>query len=289
MFFVSGITGNIGGATARALLAEGKQVRALVRDPHKATAWAEQGVELRAGDLTDADALAAALEGVDGAFLMQPTPIGVTRDFPEAHALNAGIVGALDRAPPPRAVVLSSVGSEKPSGLGNITQTHLLERALDRFIFPLAFVRPGSLLENYVHSLGRADATGVVDSFLQPIDRAFPMTATADVGAEVARLLVEGWTGRRIMEIGDYRSPADLAAAMAEVLGKPVEAKAIPRAYWSAVLGQMGLTPEQAANWEEMQDGFNSGWIDFGRPGAESVPGSTPPAAVFGRVGRDGS
>jgi uncharacterized protein YbjT (DUF2867 family) len=36
MYLVMGITGNVGGATARHLLKEGKQVRALVRDREKA-------------------------------------------------------------------------------------------------------------------------------------------------------------------------------------------------------------------------------------------------------------
>ena len=284
MFFIPGITGQIGGATAKAVLARGKQVRALVRDPSRAQSWADQGVELRTGDLTDPVALAAALEGVEGAFLMQPTPIGVTREFPEARALTDAIVAALDRTPPPRAAVLSSVGSEHSRELGNITQTHFLEQALERFTFPLAILRPGSLMENNLHSLQRAGDTGVFDSFLQPVDRAFPMTATVDVGSEVARLLVEGWTGRKIVEVGSYWTPAQIADAMAETLGKPVKAKAIPREYWNAVLGQMGLSGDKAANWEEMQDGFASGWIDFGRPGTETVAGTTTPAQVFGQV-----
>lgn len=281
MFFVAGISGQIGGAAARALLAAGKQVRSLVRDPGKNDAWANQGVELRLGDLTDADALAYALDGVEGAFLMQPTPIGVTRDFPEAHALTDAIVTALDRSSPPRAVVLSSVGSEQRHGLGNITQTHMLEQALDRFTFPLAIVRAGALLENNLQALGRARDTGTFASFLQPVDRPFPMAATADVGAEVARLLVEGWNGRRVVEVGSYYTPTQIARAIGEAVGKPVEARAIPRNEWNGVLGQMGLTPEQAANWEEMQDGFNAGWINFGAAGAVSVAGSTSPATVY--------
>lgn len=77
---------------------------------------------------------------------MQPTPIGLMPDFPEAHALTDAIVTALDRSPPSRAAVLSSVGSEQSHGLGNITQTHILEQVLDRFAFPLAIVRAGALL-----------------------------------------------------------------------------------------------------------------------------------------------
>ena len=284
MFFIAGITGHIGGAAARALLAEGEQVRALVRDRARASHWSDQGVELRTGDLTDAAALSAALEGVEAAFLMQPTPMGVTRDFPEAHALTDAIVGALDRTPPPRAVVLSSVGSEQSSGLGNITQTYMLEQALARFTFPMAIVRPGALLENNLALLDRAGETGIFDTFLQPVERGFPMAATADVGAEIAHLLVEGWEGRRIIEFGSRYAPTQIATAMAEALGRPVEARAIPRDQWGAVLKRMGLTPEKAMNWEEMQDGFNSGWIDFGRPGTDSVAGKIAPSKVFSQA-----
>ncbi len=287
MFFVAGITGQVGGATARTLLEQGFGVRALVRDPRKAVDWAARGVEVRCGDLTDSKAVAAALAGVEGAFLMQPTPTGVTRDFVLAHALTDSIVAALRDTPPPRLAVLSSVGSERASGLGNVTQTHLFEEALKAFSFPIAVVRAGSLLENYLFSATRAGETGVFESFLQPVDRGFPMTATKDVGAEIARLLIQGWAGRRIVEVGSHYSPDDLARAMATVLGKPVVASAIPRHAWGAVLAHMGLSPEQAANWEEMQDGFNLGWLDFGVAGTESVPGSTTPKAVFAQEPRE--
>jgi uncharacterized protein YbjT (DUF2867 family) len=43
MYLVMGITGNVGGATARHLLTQGKQVRALVRNREKAAKWADQG------------------------------------------------------------------------------------------------------------------------------------------------------------------------------------------------------------------------------------------------------
>jgi nucleoside-diphosphate-sugar epimerase len=39
MYAVMGITGNVGGAVARALLAKGEQVRGIVRNPEKAAEW----------------------------------------------------------------------------------------------------------------------------------------------------------------------------------------------------------------------------------------------------------
>ena len=46
MYAVMGITGNVGGAVARTLLAKGEKVRGIVRNPEKAAEWQKQGVEL---------------------------------------------------------------------------------------------------------------------------------------------------------------------------------------------------------------------------------------------------
>src|SRR5690349_15597550 len=68
---VTGATGKQGGATARALLAAGIGVRALVRDPAKARPLADLGAELVRGDLNDPASLRAAAEGVRGVFSVQ--------------------------------------------------------------------------------------------------------------------------------------------------------------------------------------------------------------------------
>ncbi|HEY5817176.1 MAG TPA: NAD(P)H-binding protein [Mesorhizobium sp.] len=284
MFFVSGITGKVGGAAATRLLNAGKPVRALVRDATQAAHWADRGVELREGSLTDGAALADALQGVDAAFLMQPTPFAVTPDFPEARAITAGIVSGLRQVQPSRLVILSSIGSERPGGLGNINQTQILEAALADYQRPVAIVRAGSFLENYIPSLDRARGTGVFDSFLQPTFRRFPMVASQDIGRVVAELLASEWSGRRVIELGTPTSPDDLAAAMARVLHREVVARAIPRDAWTPALASIGLPADSIGPWEEMQDGFNSGWIDFGAPGAEIVRGTVTPSAVFAGV-----
>ena len=285
-FLVAGITGNVGGAAARRLLEEGHTVRTLARDRQKAAEWADKGVDIRQGDFLDPAAVAAALEGVAGAYLMMPPILVPSPDYPEARAVIASFQEALRRTPPPRLVLLSSIGSEQSSGLGNITTTHLMEEALYDLPFPTAFVRAGGFLENYLGGLGAASATGVYYSFFQPVDRAFPMIATADIGAEVARLLVGGWEGKKIVEIGSPVSANDLARAMGEALGRPVEAQAIPRDRWAATLETFGMAPGSTGLYEEMLDGFNTGWIAFGVPGAEPVAATITPAQFFAQAGR---
>ncbi|HEX6041303.1 NmrA family NAD(P)-binding protein [Longimicrobium sp.] len=290
MFLVAGITGQVGGAAARRLLDAGHAVRALVRDPRRASAWADRGVDVRQGDLNDAGAVATALDGVEGAFLMLPPVMAPAPGHPEARAIITSVREALRQAPPPRLVVLSSIGSERTSGLGIITSTHLLEQALADAPFPVAFVRAGAFIENLAHGLERVAETGYFDTFLVPTERAVPMIATEDIGGQVARLLAEEWSGARIVELGTRYSPDDVARDMAAVLGRPVRARAIPRAQWPAVLEAIGIPAGRTGPYEEMEDSFNAGWIDFGVAGTEPVAGTTTPAQVFARAlqARDG-
>lgn len=65
---VTGATGNVGNAIARALVAERRPVRALVRDPERARAVLPEGCTLVRGDVTDAASVAAAMDDVESVF-----------------------------------------------------------------------------------------------------------------------------------------------------------------------------------------------------------------------------
>src|SRR6187431_1246276 len=65
--FVTGGAGFIGLAVVRRLVARGDRVIAVVRDPDRATALADLGVETRAGDLTRTAAIVDAMRGTDAA------------------------------------------------------------------------------------------------------------------------------------------------------------------------------------------------------------------------------
>jgi len=60
---LTGATGLLGNAIARALIADGRSVRALVRSPDKAAAVVPRPCELVPGDVTDPPSLAVAVQG----------------------------------------------------------------------------------------------------------------------------------------------------------------------------------------------------------------------------------
>ena len=277
MYAVMGITGKVGGAVARTLLAKGKKVRGIVRNPEKAAEWQKQGVELFKADYDDLDALTAAFTDVAGVFVMIPPNFAPAQGFAETKATLKVLHEALSRALPSKAVYLSSIGAEQASGLGLITSSHLLEETLSDLPFSHTFLRAGWFFENSAGEVASARNEGQIMFQLHPLDRKFPLVATADIGKVGAETLTQSWTGIRHIEVAgpeDY-SPLDIADAFAEAVGRPVEAIVVPRAEWETLWVSQGMPKGRTAPRAEMVDGFNSGWIHFGVPGTEHVDGVT--------------
>src|SRR5580700_8119056 len=210
MFTVMGITGKVGGAVAENLLAAGKPVRGVVRDPEKAKAWAERGVELVQSAYDDAAGLAEAFTGAEGVFAMIPPDFAPAPGLPDQKRTIAAISEALKQARPGKAVFLSSIGSEQPSGLGLITSTHLMEEAMRTLPIPVAYLRAGSFMENWLGALDHIRATGEMPFFYAPLDRKFPLVASKDIGLAGARALQDSWTGERVIEVNGPVGGTDL-------------------------------------------------------------------------------
>ena len=62
---VTGATGFVGSQVVEELLARGEAVRALVRNPARAAAWRQRGIEVIVGDIRDAVAVRRAVHGID--------------------------------------------------------------------------------------------------------------------------------------------------------------------------------------------------------------------------------
>jgi uncharacterized protein YbjT (DUF2867 family) len=283
MYAITGITGKVGGALAQTLLSANQPVRAVVRDSGRAQAWAERGCEVAAANLDDAASLAAAFEGVDGVFFLPPSEFDPLPGFPEARAVIDAVKTALESAHPGKVVCLSTIGAQATQS-NLLTQRTLMEQALSELPMPVAFLRPGWFMENAAWDVGPARDEGVVHSFLQPLDKAVPMVATADVGRVAAQLLQETWSGKRVVELeGPQRvSPNDIAAAFAEILGRPVRAEAVPRETWGALFRAQGTKDPMPRI--QMLDGFNEGWIDFEGDEATVIKGRVELETVLRRL-----
>ena len=261
MFAITGITGQVGSAVARALIDNGQRVRAVVRDAAKGAAWARKGCEVAVADLDDAAALKKAFADVEGVFFVLPPVFDPSPNFGEARRVIAAVREALDAVRPAKVVSLSTIGAQALQP--NLLQQHRLqEESLGSLPLPITFLRAAWFMENAVWDVAPARATGVIPSFLYPLDKPVAMVATEDVGRVAAELLQETWQGKRVVELEGARlAPNDVAAAFSRVLDREVRMDVVPRATWEALFKSQGMkNPEPRA---QMLDGFNEGWIAF--------------------------
>ena len=122
---------------------------------------------------------------------------------------------------------------------------------------------------------------GVIQSFLQPLDKPVPMVATADIGCSAAELLQEMWNGHRVVELEGPRrvTPKEIAASFASLLGHPVRVEVVPRETWESLFKSQGM--KNPAPRIQMLDGFNEGWIEFEGKGVGSRKGKVALESVL--------
>jgi len=262
MFAITGITGQVGGQLAARLLAAGLPVRAVVRDAAKGEAWRAKGCEVAVAEMHDAAALNRAFGGAAAVFVLLPPVFDPSPDFDETRRHVAALVEALSAARPERVVALSTIGAQAAEP-NLLSQLGIMEEALGGLGLPVSLLRAAWFVENLAWDVAPARATGVLASYLQPLDRPVAMVATADIAEAAAELLQQKWEGCQVVDLEGPRrlAPVDLAAALSAALGREVLAQAVPRADWEAHFRRDGM--RNPGPRMRMLDGFNEGWIDF--------------------------
>ncbi len=262
MYAITGITGQVGGAVARTLLANNQRVRAVLRDPARGKTWQQQGCELAVAEMHDARALEHAFSNANAAFILLPPNFDPSAGFPETRSILSTLFDALESARPGRVVCISTVGAHAPQE-NLLTQLSMMEHTLGNLSMPVTFLRPAWFLENAAWDVALAKTQGEFPSFLQPLERKIPMVATADVGRVAAELLQQNWQGVRVVELeGPHGvSPNDIAGALTQLLGREIKARAVPRDQWEALFREQGASNPNPRM--QMLDGFNQGWLSF--------------------------
>jgi uncharacterized protein YbjT (DUF2867 family) len=274
MYAITGVTGKVGGAVARALLADGQSVRAVVRNPDKGQVWKDRGCEVALATIEDGASLSVAFQRAEAVFVLVPPNFDPSPEFSEAREIAKALHSALAAARPKRVIYLSTIGAQARE-INLLTQHSIIEKAIGDLPIPITFLRPAWFMENCRWDVAPARETGVVPSFLQPLDKPVPMVAAADIGKLAAELLQEKCEGHRVIELeGPTRvTPNQIATTLAKLLDKPVRMQVVPRESWDALFRSQGM--KNPIPRMRMLDGFNEGWIEFEQGKSGSQKGST--------------
>jgi NADH dehydrogenase len=179
---VTGATGFVGPHVVHTLRARDIPVRALVRDPSRASRLAAWGVELARGDVTDPASLGAATEGVDAVVQLVAIIRGKPEDFERVMAQGTrDLVAAAQDAGVRRFVLASALGLDERSkdavpyfAAKWQMERAVLESGLEHVILRPSFVfgRDGGVLPTFVRLARYAPVTPIIGpgtQRLQPI------------------------------------------------------------------------------------------------------------------------
>ena len=231
--------------------------------------------------MEDGEALARALAGTQGAYLLNPPDLRATDALARARVVGDALVRAIRASRVPHVVFLSSIGAQHEAGTGPIRALHLIEDRLRTSGAKLTLLRPTYFLENWGSSLPAAARDGVLPTFF-PADLSIPMIATKDVGLAAADALLHPPPKERILELAgplDY-SPADIARSVASILGREVTPSVAPLDAAVPTLTSFGISEHVAALFREMYEGFIQGHVAWDGKG-ERRRGRTTPEDTF--------
>jgi uncharacterized protein YbjT (DUF2867 family) len=239
-FLVTGATGTVGRLVVEELLAAGKPVRALTRNPAKADLPA--GVEIVGGDLARLDSLTGVFDGVEA-----------------AHLIN---FAGDDYAPLPDGAGLAKLAAE--AGVRRITllggrADGELEQALTAADIEWTVLHPVEFMSNTLRWWAQTVRTeGVIK---EPFgDRLSALVHERDIAAVAATVLAEGGHGGRTYTLTGPEAITlrEKVAILGAAIGKEVRFVELTvdeaRAKWRAdgmgeetvefLVGALGNTPE---------------------------------------------
>jgi uncharacterized protein YbjT (DUF2867 family) len=220
MILVIGATGTNGREVVQRLAREGKQVRALVRNPAKADGLRLPNVELAQGDLDDPASLDRAFEGVSRAFVVTAVDERSVGWFRNAF-------DAAKRAGKPHVVKFSGMGAGTADS-ALLRQHGDTDEMLKGSGLPYTILRPNSFFQNMLWSAGTIKGHG---AFYLPMRDAWQsLVDVRDIAAVAVKVLTEPGHEGQVYEITgpESLSYADVAATLTRVLGKPVRYVDVP-------------------------------------------------------------
>ncbi|MEV6424569.1 NmrA family NAD(P)-binding protein [Streptomyces sp. NPDC051662] len=230
---VTGATGRQGGATARALLATGVPVRALVRDPatDRAKAVEALGAELVTGDLYDRDSVTRAAAGARAVFSVQMPDLS-GRAFEGEVAQAVGLIEGARAAGVPQFVHTSVSGAgQHTSWIKDrwawmepyyTAKAGIQDRVRAAGFRHWTLIKPGFFMENFLPSeeimFPRGVEGGLV-SLLKPATR-LSLIAVEDIGTAAAAAIAEPERFDRVeLELaGDHLAMTDIAEVLSRGL-----------------------------------------------------------------------
>ena len=219
--FVTGATGNQGGAVARQLLNNGWYVCGLTRNPDSPAAQSLRGggAVIVQGDLDDRSSLESAMEGVYGVFSFPNLSLGLETEIRQGKT----IADVAKKAGVKHFVQASVGGVERNSGVPHFESKWLIEQHVRELGLQATFLRPTFFMENF-NCKREQILNGSYESLGINPNKSLQMISVDDIGkfAALAFENPENYIGQGIELAGDEMTEPEIAKVFAKVIGKQI-------------------------------------------------------------------
>jgi uncharacterized protein YbjT (DUF2867 family) len=254
MYIITGASGRVGSAVVANLIKKGKAVKGIIRDEKKADKLKQQGAEVAIADAFNLQALTEAVKGGSTLFAITPETGKNDDVIADTKKILENYRKAVEASAIKKVVGLSSIGAQFNKNSGNLLMSYLLEHAFEGLDVQTTFIRPSYYFSNWMMSLPMIKEKGILATFY-PVDMKISMVSPIDVAAYAQDILTKDDDGSKIYELlGHDYSPADVAKAFANALGREVKAQQIPRDQWGKTLREAGFSPDGIRNFVEMTE-----------------------------------
>ncbi len=238
-----GGTGTIGRATARALVAAGHRVTALVR-PSSRNAVLPPEVTLRTGPVGGRGTLASAMTGQDAVISCLASRTGAPADaWAIDHDAHVAALAAATDAGVPRFVLLSAICVQKPR-LAFQHAKLAFEAKLRAAPLAWSIVRPTAYFKSLSGQLARLQAGKPYLIFGDGRLTACKPISDGDLGRYLTLCLTDPDLQGRILPIGGpgpALTPRDIGEMLFDLLGKPPRFRSAPPGLLRTVAAALSL------------------------------------------------
>ncbi|GAB51101.1 SDR family oxidoreductase [Atlantibacter hermannii] len=236
MIAVTGATGQLGQLVINELLAthNAQDLVAIVRNPAKAQALAQKGVQVREADYGNSAALAQALQGVEKLLLISSSEVG-QRAPQHRNIINAAKSAGV------QLIAYTSLLHADTSPLGLRAEHIETENDLAQSGIPFVLLRNGWYSENYLASVPAALEHG---AFIGSAgDGKIASASRQDYAAAAAKVLsLDNQAGKVYELAGDEAwTLTELAEKLSALTGKSVVYENLSEADFAAALQNAGL------------------------------------------------
>ena len=226
--FVTGATGNQGGAVARNLLAAGFNVKALTRNPdsQKAKNLKQLNAEVIKGDLNDPSSFAEHLKNVHGVFSVQTYEHGIEKEIKQGVAL----ADLAKQYAIPQFIYSSVIGSDAHTGIPHWESKFIIENHVKELGLHYTILRPASLYENFL--IPQVQSRILKGKLVSPAnkDTVQQFISAEDIGKISTEIFTNPslYEGKTLVLAAEELNMQEVATIFSEVLNKKITYSKLP-------------------------------------------------------------